>query len=69
MAKVTKLEILVSVSLDTLKNEFFNQYNSLSYVPELFDMIEEMTLKEWLIHQFTRDFTVKELMEIFEYEE
>lgn len=69
MAQVTKADILLQVPLPDLQEKFFEHYNSLSYVPELFELIDIDKLCAWLVNQFTRDFTLNELKEIFDYEE
>lgn len=53
----------------TLRYQFLYHYNSLSYVDELFDMIEADKLRKWIVGQFLRDFNVSELKQMFNYEE
>ncbi len=68
MASITPEDILLQVPLCNLQEKFFEHYNSLSYVSELFEMIEADKLAEWIINQFIRDFPIKQLREMFEYE-
>lgn len=69
MAPITPEDILLQVPLCDLQEKFFEHYNSLSYVPELFEMISPDKLSEWIMRQFIRDFNINELKTIFEYEE
>lgn len=69
MAKITSLDILNKQSLETLKSEFFNQLKSVKYVFDLFELIEEGVLFQWLVQQFNAVFSLEEIIEIFDYEE
>lgn len=67
--RVSKQDILLQVTFPDLQEKFFEYYNSLSYVPELFELISVDKLQEWLIDRFISDFSLKELQEMFEYHE
>lgn len=56
MAPITAEGILIQQSMLTLRYQFLYHYNSLSYVDELFDMIEADKLRKWIVGQFLRDF-------------
>jgi len=62
----TAKDYLTDKSLDELKTAFYERFNITNYVPELFDLIPENVLYNWLIEQFEKEFTLQELKEVFE---
>lgn len=69
MAKITSIDILNEQSLETLKEKFFNQFKSVKYVFDLFELIEASALFRWLVEQFNTEFSLNEIKEIFDYED
>lgn len=62
----TSKEILDEQSLDDLAEVFYEKFNITNYVPELFEMIPEDRLRDWLTEQFEKEFSFRELKEIFD---
>ncbi len=58
-------DILREQSLDTLQTAFFYNFETTHYIDELFDMIPEDALYEWIIQKFCAEFDVNEIKEIF----
>ena len=65
---ITSEDILRQQSLDSLKQAFYGQFKYVNYIPDLFELIEDDRLYEWIIEQFEAEFTTNELLKIFQYE-
>lgn len=61
-----KEEFLKEFSNEELIQMFYQEFNYCSYVGELFEMIDEDKLRKWLINQFSKEFSLRELKELFE---
>lgn len=66
MAEVTRIDVLEKASLEELQQQFYEQYNTLSYIPELFELIDSYKLRNWLIEQFSKDFSLGKLKRMFD---
>lgn len=62
----TSREILEKQSLDDLAETFYNKFITTKYVPELFEMIPQDRLRNWITEQFEKEFSFRELKEMFE---